>query len=142
MPDDRSKLNKVIALAINPGAVEEEAVAALRRARAIVQQNPALAHPPTEPKPTPQPIPQGQEATLKITISNAHPDWILIMVGLLSAKAYDLGLMHKIDFDFSNQLTSVKILCDGSESACEAFSNFADWCSNYVNEQLRKPSSQ
>ena len=49
MADDRTRLEKVLAVAINPGAVEGEAFAALRRARELVKQNPALAHPPSPP---------------------------------------------------------------------------------------------
>jgi len=45
MADDRRRFEKIVALAINPGAVEGEAIAAFRRARELVGQNPSLAHP-------------------------------------------------------------------------------------------------
>ena len=41
---DRKKIEKMLAVAISPGAYEEEAIAALRKAREIVKQNPLLAH--------------------------------------------------------------------------------------------------
>src|SRR5437899_1946698 len=37
------RLDKVLAVAINPGAYEPEAVAALRKARQLVKRDPALA---------------------------------------------------------------------------------------------------
>ena len=37
------RLDKVLAVAINPGAYEQEAVAALRKARQLVKREPALA---------------------------------------------------------------------------------------------------
>jgi hypothetical protein len=37
------RLDKVLAVAISPGAYEQEAVAALRRARQLVKGDPALA---------------------------------------------------------------------------------------------------
>ena len=43
MSEKREKFQKIIAVAINPGAYEDEAIAALRRARALVQENPSLA---------------------------------------------------------------------------------------------------
>jgi hypothetical protein len=40
---DKDRLDKVLAVAINPGAYEPEAVAALRKARQLVKRDPALA---------------------------------------------------------------------------------------------------
>jgi hypothetical protein len=58
MPSDRDRLDKVLAIAVNPGAYETEAVAALRAARHLIKKNPSLAHPPRHlrvriPKPAP-----------------------------------------------------------------------------------------
>src|SRR5450631_3520383 len=49
MPDDRGRFQKVLAIAINPGAYEAEAIAALRKARTFVKIDPSLAHPPPPP---------------------------------------------------------------------------------------------
>jgi Protein of unknown function (DUF2786) len=40
MTDDRTRLEKVLAVAVNPGAIEGEAIAALRRARELVSRIP------------------------------------------------------------------------------------------------------
>jgi hypothetical protein len=132
MSDDRGRLQKVLAVAINPGAVEGEAIAALRRARELVKQNPGLAHPPAPPSNQPQPPERvaAPEATFRTNITSVHPDWTLILVGHLSKEAYDLDLKHKVEFDFSQPLTSVLVTCEGSQSACEAFSAQVEWCVN------------
>jgi hypothetical protein len=57
MNENRKELDKIIAVAVNPGAYEEEAITALRKARALVQENPSLAH----PEPVAQP-PKSQPA--------------------------------------------------------------------------------
>jgi Protein of unknown function (DUF2786) len=139
MSDDRSRLQKVLAVAINPGAVEGEAIAALRRARELVKQNPALAHPPAPPSSQPQPPERvaAPEATFRANITSVHPDWTLILVGRLLKEAYDLDLKHKVEFDFSRPLTGVLVTCEGSQSACESFSAQVEWCVNYVNDQLK-----
>src|SRR5690242_13364281 len=133
MADERQRFEKVLALAINPGAVEGEAIAAFQRARELVRQNPSLAHPQSPPPSGPDPSPQ---ATFKVTITEVHPDWILILVGLLSKTAYELNLKQKIEFDFSHSLTAINILCDGAQSACTKFGREVEWAVNYINEQL------
>jgi hypothetical protein len=40
MPSDRDRLDKVSAIAVNPGAYETEAVAALCAARKLIKKNP------------------------------------------------------------------------------------------------------
>jgi|SRR5580704_16476616 hypothetical protein len=54
MASDRDRLDKVLAIAVNPGAYETEAVAALRAARQLIKKNPALAHPPPHPRVPPK----------------------------------------------------------------------------------------
>ena len=126
MSNDRDRLEKVLALAINPGAVEGEAVAALHRARQLVKQNPSLAHPPQQtPLPVHQPAP---EATFKVKITSVHPDWIFVLVGLLSKQAYELELRSKIEFDFSQTLTTIDVVCDGPQTSCTAFEKHVEWC--------------
>jgi len=140
MSNDRDRLQKVLSLAINPGAIEGEAVAALHRARELVKQNPSLAHPPVPPASPPfQPPPP--QATFKVSITSVHPDWILILVGFLSKTAYELELKHKIEFDFSQTLTAVNVICDGSQTSCASFEKQVEWCIRYINEELKKPKS-
>ena len=45
MSKSRELLGKIMAVAVNPGAYEDEAISALRRARELVKQDPSLAHP-------------------------------------------------------------------------------------------------
>ena len=42
---NRKQIDKMIAVALSPGAYEEEAIVALRKAREVVKKNPELAHP-------------------------------------------------------------------------------------------------
>jgi hypothetical protein len=56
---NRERLQKIVALAINPGAIEAEAIAALHSARQLVKQNPALAHPSASPTPPRQDQPRS-----------------------------------------------------------------------------------
>ena len=139
MSNDRDRLEKVLALAINPGAVEGEAVAALHRARQLVKQNPSLAHPPQQQIPSPIHQPASQ-ATFKVKITSVHPDWILILVGLLSKQAYVLELRSKIEFDFSQALTTIDVVCDGPQTSCRAFEKHVEWCVDYINQQLKNPN--
>jgi hypothetical protein len=125
-------------LAISPTAVEGEALAAFNRARELVRRNPDLAHPQSEPvKPPPSPDPHG---IYTARITTVHPDWLLILVGLLSDKAYELKLLQKISFDFNELPTAVSIICDGPNSSRLAFERHIDWVVAYINEKLREPN--
>src|SRR5262245_36921440 len=97
MADERNRFQKVIAVAVNPGAQEPEAIAALRRARELVRENPALAHPPT---PEQVPAQRKPEATYKAKITNINNDWIAILMSLLSKDAHRFGLLCRFDVDF------------------------------------------
>src|SRR5260370_33469966 len=101
MADDRARYTKILALAMHPQTIPEEALAAFRRARELAKANPSLAHPPAPPTP-----PSSQPTTVRYTSFNAtitsvHPDWVLILVDLLSQRAYELDLKYKITFDFT-----------------------------------------
>jgi hypothetical protein len=71
MASDIDRLDKVLAIAVNPEAYETEAVAALRAARQLIKKNPSLADPPRHPRvPTPKPAPLGEHSRqVRITIS-------------------------------------------------------------------------
>ena len=84
-----------------------------------------------------QPAPQ---ATFKVKITKVHPDWILIRVGLLSKQAYVLELRSKLEFDFSQALTTIDVVCDGPQTSCTAFEKHVEWCVDYINQQLKNPA--
>jgi hypothetical protein len=143
MTKDHEQFAKVLALAINPGAVEGEAVAALRRLRELVKRNPTLGHAPSHPSPpSSPPRPASQPlSTLNVRVSTVHPDWLLILVSLLSRTAYQLALKYQIDFDFSETPTAVTVVCEGTDAACTSMSETVTWAVNYINAQLAKGRS-
>lgn len=136
MTKDRDHFNKVLTLAINPGAIEGEAIAALRRLRELVKNNPGLAHPPSMPSPQVSPTPARPASTLNVRLTSVHPDWLLIAVSLLSRSAYQLALKYQIDFDFSAIPTAVTMICEGTDPACSSMSGQVNWIVNYINEQI------
>jgi hypothetical protein len=138
MTRDQDQFNKVLTLAINPGAIEGEAIAALRRLRELVKNNPTLTHPPSMPSPQVSPAPSRPESTLNVRVTSVHPDWLLIAVSLLSRSAYHLALKYQIDFDFSEIPTAVTMICEGTDRACSSMSGQVKWIVNYINEQNSK----
>ena len=141
MPDERDKLTKVLALAMHPQTIPAEAQAAFNRAREIVKANPALAHPPPPPKPSAPPPDSEPQAKYSVTVTNVHPDWILVLTHQLSKRAFGLDLKYQIGFDFSQALTGITLVWIGSEKACQAFEWSVNWYINYVNQELKKKSS-
>jgi hypothetical protein len=140
MPDDRGRFQKVLAIAINPGAYEAEAIAALRKARTLVKIDPSLAHPPPPP---PIPAIKGappDESSVQIKVSKITPFWLPIFLSNLSEQAYGLGLKSKLSCDFSAKLATVNIRCDGSKQGCEAFEAHLNWLIGHINSQSKKPS--
>jgi hypothetical protein len=135
MANDRDRLTKVLALAMHPQTVPNEAMAAFRRARDLVKANPSLAHPPSPPPPK-SPATPAPEATFSANITSVHPDWILILVGSLSQRAYKLDLKHKIGFDFTQTLTSVQLVCEGTQDACNSIEKHMHWIIGYINDKL------
>src|SRR5258708_33639726 len=140
MPTDRDRFDKVLAVAINPGAYEGEAIAALHKARELVKKTPSLAHPPPPPPPLPpaaKPAPPD-EASFQVQITNVPPFWLNILLNLLSQEAYGLGLKSKMVCDFKE--SAVDVRCDGPKKACKAFEAHVTWVVDYVNSQPRNPS--
>jgi hypothetical protein len=91
MPGERDRFNKVLAVAINPGSYEQEAIAALRKARDFVKIDPSLAHPPLPP---PTPVMKGappDESSLQSKVTNITRFWLPIFLSNLSEQAYGLG---------------------------------------------------
>jgi hypothetical protein len=112
MASDRDRLDKVLAIAVNPGAYETEAVAALRA---------ALAHPPLHPRPKAAPL---GEHSRQVRITNVAPFWLYIVINSLSQQAYGLGLKRKIVIDFKVTPYALDVRCDGAETACDAFARY------------------
>jgi hypothetical protein len=91
MAGDRARLNKVLAVAINPASYEQEAIAALRKARDLVRTDPTLAHP---PPPAPAYVIKGtpsDQSSLESKVTNITRFWLPIFLSNLSEQAYGLG---------------------------------------------------
>jgi hypothetical protein len=131
---DRKRIEKMLAVAISPGAYEEEAISALRKAREVVKKNPLLAHP---APPTPAPVP-APDHSVQYRATNISPFWLNIFIGGLSEQAYGLGLRSKFSFDFGVAPTAVDIRCDGPKASCESFEAHLNWVVGYINSQPPK----
>jgi hypothetical protein len=129
---DRERLSKVLAIAINPGSYEQEAVAALRRARELVKLDPTLAHPPPAP-PEPAQLPSAGEHSVETKVVSIPPFWLTIFLTRASEQAYKLGLKSRILCDFSAVPVAVDVRCDGAKEACDAFLAHLDWLIEYIN---------
>jgi hypothetical protein len=139
MSDHRDRFNKVIALAVNPGAYEDEAIAALKKARDLVAKDPSLAHPPPPaPPPRPNPAPHP-EASFQARLTKLPPTWLYNVINSLSQEAYGLGLKSKLVVDFNELPYALDIRCDGSAVACRVFENHVSWLINFINSQPRTP---
>jgi hypothetical protein len=131
---DRKHIDKMIAVALSPGAYEEEAIVALRKAREVVKKNPALAHP-DPPSATTSPAAPKPDNSIQYRVSKISDFWLPILMGNLSEQAYGLGLRSKLSCDFSETLRAVNIRCDGPEAACDAFVAHLNWLLNHINSQ-------
>ena len=139
--DDRDRFEKVLAIAVSPGAYEGEAIAALRKARELVGKNPALAHPPPPRPPSPKPSPPADHSfTTRVT--NVAPFWLNILLTDFSEMAYKLRLISKITCDFTQTPIAVDIRCDGPKDACSAFQAHVNWLINYINARPLRQQAQ
>ena len=117
---DKKRFDKVLAVAINPGAYEQEAVAALQKARELVKRDPNLAFAlPAAHYLLPW-LDPPEEGYFELEISGVSEFWLPILLNNLSEQAYVLGLRSKIISDFGIP-TTVQVRCDGRETACGAF---------------------
>jgi hypothetical protein len=133
----RDRFDKIIAIAVNPGAYEDEAIAALLKARQLAKENPSLAHPPCSPPVKPSP----SEASKQFSITKIKPFWLNIMADNISNMAYGLGLKSKISYDFKQRPVALSIRCDGTLAACNALEAHLHWLIDCVNSQPAQPSS-
>ncbi len=131
MANNRTRFEKIIAIAMDPGAFEDEAIAALRKARELIRQDPGLKEPEIRP-----PKVEPAEASFKSRITNVQNDWLTILMSNLSQEAYGLGLKSKIVCDYSERLTTVEVRCDGSADACKKFQGHVDWLIQYINKKV------
>jgi len=125
---DKDRLDKVLAVAINPGAYEQEAVAALHKARELVKRDPNLAF---DPLPCHDP---ADEASFEAEISGVSEFWLPILLNTLSEQAYVLSLKSKLTCDFATP-TTVHVKCDGRQTACEAFKEHLNSLTEYIHSR-------
>jgi hypothetical protein len=128
------RLDKVLAVAISPGAYEQEAVAALRRARQLVKGDPALAF---DLLSLSYPLPwidPADETSFEAEISGVSEFWLPIVLNALSEQAYILGLKSKFVCDFATP-TTVRVKCDGRDTACEAFKEHLQSLVQYIHSR-------
>ena len=133
----RDRFDKIIAIAVNPATYEEEAVTALRKARELVKENRALAHPAS---PAPEP-PSPPSYYFQVAITNIPPDWLTVVAHSLSKEAYGLGLKSKIEYDFSDTPLSLNVRADGSRAACDAFEQHFTRLMDFVNSHQHQPKT-
>ena len=134
----RERFDKIIAIAVNPATYEEEAITALRKARELVKENRALAHPAPPPSP-PAPEPRQPEYCFRVEITNIPPDWLALVAHSLSREAYALGLKSKIEYDFSDTPLALSVRADGSKQACKSFEIHFTSLVEFVNSQQHQP---
>ena len=135
----RERFDKIIAIAVNPATYEEEAITALRKARELVKEDRALAHP--APPPPPVPEPSEPHYYFQVEIANIPPDCLALVAHSLSREAYALGLKSKIEYDFSDTPAALNVRADGPWEACSAFENHFTSLMDFVNAQERQPKT-
>jgi hypothetical protein len=121
----KDRLDKVLAVAINPGAYEQEAVAALHKARELVKRDPNLAFD----------LPSNaDEASFEVEINGVSEFWFPIVLNTLSEQAYVLRLKSRFICDFATP-TTLHVKCDGRETACKAFKEHLDSLVEYIHSR-------
>jgi hypothetical protein len=130
----KDRLDKVLAVAINPGAYEQEAVAALHKARELVKGNPNLAFDLASMSGFDPP----DEVSFETEIGGISEFWLPIVLNTLSEQAYNLGLKSRIICDLVMP-TTVHIKCTGTASACEAFKDHLKLLREYINSRQSAP---
>jgi hypothetical protein len=133
----RDRFDKIIAIAVNPATYEEEAITALRKARELVKEDRALAHPASPPPAAPA----EPNYCFQVAITNIPPDWITLIAHSLSKEAYGLGLKSKIEYDFSDVPLALNVRADGCIDACSAFEKHFIRLMDFVNAQPRQPKT-
>ena len=135
----RDRFDKIIAIAVNPATYEEEAITALRKARELVKDDRALAHP--VPPPPSAPEPPEPLYYFQVEITNIPPDWLTLVTHSLSKEAYELGLRSKVEYDFTDTPPALNVRADGSEEACRAFERHFTSLIDFVNAHKGQPKT-
>jgi hypothetical protein len=136
----RDRFDKIIAIAVNPATYEAEAITALRKARELVKEDRALAHPAPPPEPL-APEPPEPHYYFQVEITNIAPDWLTLVAHSLSKEAYRLELKSKVEYDFSDTPLSLKVRADGSKDACRALERYFTFLMDFVNAQQGQPKT-
>jgi hypothetical protein len=126
----KDRLNKVLAVAVNPGAYEREAVAALHKARELIKRDPNLAF----DLPSMSGLDPAHEASFESEISGISEFWLPILLNALSDRAYTLRLRSKLICDFAIP-TTVQVICDGPVASCEAFEEHVNLLLEYIRSR-------
>jgi hypothetical protein len=138
---DKNSFHKILALAVNPGAPDGEAQAALGKLRELVRQNPSLTMPPAPPPmpAPPPPKPPNDSYSTKITYVGSF--WFLIVLNSLSEKAFNLGLQYQLTSDplISKTPMTIQVRYDGPPYECQAFGVHINWLIDYINSQPPQP---
>jgi hypothetical protein len=130
----KDRLDKVLAVAVNPGAYEQEAVAALHKARELIKRDPNLAF----GLPSVSGLDPAHEASFESEISGVSEFWLPILLNTLSDRAYTLRLRSKFICDFAIP-TTVHVKCDGKETGCEAFEAHLNVLMEYMRSRQGEP---
>jgi hypothetical protein len=128
------RLDKVLAVAINPGAYEQEAVAAFHKAREWLRAIQILPSALPSPRYRLPRLDPADEASFEIVISGISEFWLPILLNALSEQTYVLELKSKIICDFATP-TTVHVKCDGREMACEAFNEHLNSLVEYIRSR-------
>jgi hypothetical protein len=130
----KDRLDKVLAVAVNPGAYEQEAVAALHKARELIKSDPNLAF----DFPSVSGLDPAHEVSFKCEISGISEFWLPILLNSLSDRAYTLRLRSKFICDFAIP-TTVRVKCDGAAASCKAFEAHVSLLLEYIRSRQRQP---
>ncbi len=136
MADDRERFTKVLALAVHPETAATEALAAFHRARELARANPSLAYPPSDPaRALRQPC---QERFYRARITSVRQDRVLMLLGLLSKRAYELDLKYQISFDDGNSLTAIDFVWSGLDKDCRGLQWTLECAIHHINLKARR----
>jgi Protein of unknown function (DUF2786) len=130
----KDRLDKVLAVAISPGAYEQEAVAALHKARELVKREPNLAF----DLPSMAGHDSPDEVSFEAEISGISEFWLPILINSLSERAYVLRLRSKFTCDLATP-AAVHVKWDGGETACETFKEHLNLLVEYIQSRQREP---
>jgi hypothetical protein len=132
----KDRLDKMLAVAINPGAYEQEAVAALHKARELVKRDPNLAFDLPSMSCALPSLDPADEVSLEVEINGVSEFWFPIVLNALSEQAYVLRLKSRFICDFATP-TTLCVKCDGRETACKAFKEHLDSLVEYIHSRRR-----